>query len=29
VEVKQGHDWRNWEPLLDDVALFFFGARSD
>jgi len=26
IEVDEGHDWRNWKPLLDDVALFFFGT---
>ncbi len=25
--VEQGHNWRNWKPLLDDMLLFFF--RSD
>ena len=25
IEVDEGHNWRNWKPLLDDVALFFFG----
>jgi enterochelin esterase-like enzyme len=23
-EVKKGHDWRNWRPLLDDVLQTFF-----
>ncbi len=26
VEVDQGHDWRNWKPLLDDMLRFFFSA---
>jgi enterochelin esterase-like enzyme len=23
-EVPQGHNWRNWRPLLDDVLTYFF-----
>ena len=26
VEVDEGHDWRNWKPLLDDVLTFFYPA---
>ena len=26
IEVRQGHDWENWRPLLDDVLLYFYGA---
>jgi len=26
VEVRQGHDWDNWRPLIDDVLLYFYGA---
>jgi enterochelin esterase-like enzyme len=26
-EVRQGHNWRNWKPLLDDVLLYFY--KSD
>jgi len=22
--VNQGHNWRNWKPLLDDMLLYFF-----
>ena len=22
--VNEGHNWRNWKPLLDDVLLYFF-----
>ena len=25
--VKQGHDWQNWGPLLDDVLVHFFPAK--
>ncbi|WP_337841659.1 alpha/beta hydrolase-fold protein [Rheinheimera sp.] len=24
VKVEQGHDWRNWQPLLDDLLLDLF-----
>ncbi len=24
-EVPQGHNWRNWKPLLDDVLIRFYG----
>ena len=24
-EVAEGHNWRNWKPLLDDVLLRFYG----
>ncbi len=24
IEVKQGHSWKNWGPLLDDVLATFF-----
>lgn len=23
-EVPEGHNWKNWRPLLDDILLFFF-----
>ena len=26
VEVRQGHNWNNWRPLIDDVLLFFYGT---
>lgn len=26
MEVKEGHDWDNWRPLIDDVMLYFFGT---
>jgi len=25
IEVDEGHNWRNWEPLLDDTLIYFFG----
>ncbi|MEM1250018.1 MAG: alpha/beta hydrolase-fold protein [Acidobacteriota bacterium] len=24
IEVDAGHDWKNWKPLLDDVAVTFY-----
>ena len=26
TEVPEGHDWKNWGPLLDDVLVTFFAA---
>lgn len=28
IEVEQGHNWRNWRPLLDDVLIYFFGEKE-
>jgi enterochelin esterase family protein len=28
IEVRQGHDWRNWKPLIDDVLLYFYGTKQ-
>ncbi|MCE7994352.1 MAG: esterase family protein [Roseivirga sp.] len=25
IEVDEGHNWRNWKPLLDDTLIYFFG----
>lgn len=25
VEVRQGHDWNNWRPLIDDLLVYFYG----
>ncbi len=27
IEVEAGHDWRNWKPLLDDVAKAFYKRK--
>jgi len=27
-EVDEGHDWRNWKPLLDDVLIYFFAPSG-
>ncbi|MEM9325743.1 MAG: alpha/beta hydrolase-fold protein [Bacteroidota bacterium] len=24
-EVPEGHNWKNWKPLLDDILLHFYG----
>lgn len=24
-EVPEGHSWKNWKPLLDDLLVYFFG----
>ena len=26
--VRQGHDWQNWGPLLDDVLVTFFSSQA-
>lgn len=26
VEVRQGHDWSNWRPLIDDLLIYFYGS---
>lgn len=28
MEVREGHNWDNWGPLLDDVLLYFYGNDS-
>jgi enterochelin esterase-like enzyme len=28
ITVREGHDWRNWGPLLDDVLVAFFSSRE-
>lgn len=28
-KVREGHDWDNWRPLLDDVLLTFFAKQVD
>ena len=25
IEVREGHNWDNWGPLLDDVLRYFYG----
>lgn len=26
IEVDEGHNWKNWKPLLDDALIYFFGS---
>ena len=28
VEVREGHNWNNWRPLLDDNMLYFYGTEN-
>jgi enterochelin esterase-like enzyme len=28
IEVREGHNWRNWGPLIDDVLLHFYGTDN-
>ncbi len=28
LEVREGHDWDNWRPLVDDALLYLFGDPS-
>ena len=28
IEVRQGHNWDNWGPLIDDVLLYFYQTPS-
>jgi len=28
ITVREGHDWRNWGPLLDDVLVTFFSSQE-
>lgn len=28
IEVRQGHNWDNWQPLLDDALEFFYSAAD-
>lgn len=28
LEVPEGHNWRNWKPMLDDILVCFFGKES-
>lgn len=25
IEVDEGHNWKNWRPLIDDALIYFFG----
>ena len=28
MEVREGHNWDNWRPLVDDALLYLFGSAS-
>ena len=28
IEVPQGHNWKNWKPLIDDALIYFFGTSE-
>lgn len=28
LEVAEGHNWKNWRPMLDDILISFFGKAS-
>ena len=28
IEVREGHNWENWGPLIDDVLLYFYGTNK-
>jgi len=28
VEVPEGHNWRNWKPMLDDILIYFYGVDN-
>jgi enterochelin esterase-like enzyme len=28
MEVREGHNWKNWKPLIDDVLLYFYGVEK-
>lgn len=27
LEVAEGHNWRNWKPMLDDILVYFYGKE--
>lgn len=28
VEVPEGHNWKNWQPLLDDILVYFYAVNK-
>lgn len=28
-EVREGHNWSNWKPLIDEALVYFFGIASN
>ncbi len=29
IEVREGHNWSNWKPLIDDVLRFFYEVEAE
>jgi len=29
IEVRKGHNWSNWKPLIDDVLSFFYEVKAE
>ena len=29
IETREGHNWDNWRPLIDDVLLYFYGVQGE
>jgi enterochelin esterase-like enzyme len=29
IEVREGHNWNNWRPLIDDVLKFFYEIKVE
>lgn len=29
IEVREGHNWSNWRPLIDDVLRFFYEVEAE
>lgn len=29
IEVREGHNWSNWRPLIDDVLRFFYAVKIE
>ena len=29
IEVREGHNWNNWRPLIDDVLRFFYEVEAE
>jgi len=29
IQTREGHNWANWRPLIDDVFVYFYGDPTD
>jgi len=29
IQTREGHNWDNWRPLIDDVFVYFYGDSTD